>query len=183
MALAIRDDTASCVDFLRLIGLDIEIVDEVPNGTVVKGVMIARGSLHLDARATPSEVLHEAGHLATMPTRFRHFLDGDIKHCEPRIAAALSELALPDDHLLRKAVFLENDGPAIAWSWAAGRHLGLEEKAVIRDGDYSGFGWAVRSQLIDLSHRGIGPLARAGMCALGTGGYPKLLRWLQDADV
>jgi hypothetical protein len=183
MLLAIRNDTKCCVNFLRSIGLDIEVVEAVPDGTVVPMAMLVAGTLRIDKRATPSEVLHEAGHLATMPTRFRHFLNGDIRFCDPLIEAALTELGLPKDHLLAKAVFIRNDGPAIAWSWAAGNQLGLQESLIIRDVDYSSLGWVVRKQLVELTHRGIAPLARAGMCALGTGGYPVMRRWVQDIDL
>ena len=183
LARQIRDDTTRCVNFLRDIGLNIDVVEAVPDGTFVPGVMLVAGALRIDGSSTPSEVLHEAGHLATMPTPFRHLLDGDIKLCDPKIEAEISRLRLPEGHPLAAAVFTRNDGPAIAWSWAAGCHLGLEHDVIIRDSDYSGCGWVVRKELLELNHRGIAPLARVGMCGLGEGGYPVMRRWVQNLDL
>lgn len=80
------------------------------------------------------------------------------------------------------------DAEATAWAWAAGKHLGLVEKLVVRDQDYSNDGASVRLGLSLCAYLGINGLAHAGFCApsryvamhTGRPAFPKLSKWLQD---
>lgn len=176
----------SIVDFLRSIGLRVEY-GKVPSRSFAVGVAIVRGGLVVSPRASPSCLLHEAGHLAITPTRYRGWMTGnlDLGSIERMIAdytARRAQFALDDSDLLYRAVVSCSDPEASAWAWAAGKHLGIHEEDVIRDSDYDGGGASVRLGLRIRRYPGINGLRFAGMCERrGAGSYPTMLKWLQDA--
>ncbi len=148
--------TAPIVDFIREIGVTVE------RGTVtaslLPGIAVRRGALVVDAArlAHAGDLLHEAGHLAV---------------ADPAQRAGLDEVG--DDPGEEMA--------AIAWSYAAARHLGLDPAAVFHaDGYRRG-----SAGLIEAFDHGRGPgislLQWWGMTAGGKDGppFPHMLRWLR----
>jgi|SRR5579859_346840 len=176
-------------DFVESIGLP--IAWHAGAAGFVDHIRIQDGSLLVDERCEASTLLHEAGHLAITPGRFRPLMNDNVSAGINAMMAQIQALDLhPDDPLYRAAIQC-SDPEATAWAWAAGAAIGLPPKTVIQDHEYDCTGDAVRFQLMAslkattrvTGHPGIHGLAHAGMCALRAGTalpmYPKLVNWLQ----
>ncbi len=181
--------------FLRSIGLQVDA--ETGCNGFLEHVRIAGGRILYDpSAATASNLLHEAGHIATMPAAYRSTLDDDV---EAAVRSMMDDLwakgrmADPDDPLVRAALQC-SDPEATAWAWAAGLRIGLPEEVVIMDHEYDGDGADLRAMLgyatrpgaeTATGYLGIHGLAHAGFCALRQGRplpmYPELAFWLQQA--
>jgi ethanolamine ammonia-lyase small subunit len=148
--------TARIVAFIRQVGID--VAHGGPRESLLPGIAVEGGAILVDAArlAHPGDLLHEAGHLAV---------------ADPAGRAALNDVG--DDPAEEMA--------AIAWSYAAARHLGLDPAVVFHPHGYRGGGdW-----LAEAFERGGGPgvpmLQWWGM----TGGwkgeppFPHMLRWLR----
>lgn len=106
------------VHFLRGIGLSVELkTDDSPS--FLPGVRITMGGLSIDPERLlyPGDILHEAGHLATLPYHIRRTLDGD----------------LPDTDLHRGAEMM-----TLAWTYAACIHLRIPPSVVFHENGYKG---------------------------------------------
>jgi len=181
---ALPGDVAACVAFLREIGLSVSVLEAVGPGTFTPGIRIRAGSLEIDPTARASGLLHEAGHLATMPTRFRPLMEGNLYASVRRISMLASDLGLEPDHPLERALIQCGDTEATAWAWAAGCHIGLSPTAIIQDDEYEGEGAEIRGMLSMNAYFGISGMTHAGLCGhpRRPGGYPAMRKWLQDAD-
>lgn len=176
--------TEKVANFLREIGLQVVQVESASG--FVDHVEIVHGAIHLDEHAAVSDLLHEAGHVAIMPQRYRSYLNGNIGPGVKRMLEELTALHLPTDDPLYRAAIQTSDCEATAWAWAAGKHLGLNDDEIIRDEDYNGGGEHVRLGLAFRGYLGINGLAHAGFCTVrpnpyraGIPVYPELARWLQ----
>lgn len=161
------DHLESIVTFLQEIGLSIR-EEALPEDTFLPGIRISRGTLVFDReRLTwPADLLHEAGHLATVPAARRGELDDCLANLEE-----ISELG---------------EMEATAWSFAAATHLSLPLSALFHEGGYHG-----RSQSLILTYSagvypGVAGLEHAGMTAtgrraveLGARPFPHMSRWLR----
>jgi len=155
--------TARIVAFLRDIGFEVRMasVEE----SFLPGVTIRAGTLLVDDERLlyPGDLLHEAGHLAVMTAKDRGAPDGD---------------AGPD---------LGMEIAAIAWSWAALTHLGLEPEIVFHDAGYKGCSdWHV-ANFTEGRYVGLPLLQWMGLAldeeesaARGTEPYPHMQRWLRE---
>lgn len=113
---AFTDPTAArIVGFLREIGLEV-VAGDLPGPTFLPGIQIRDGKLLVDeARLLyPGDLLHEAGHLALTPADKRPTVSDNVG----------------DD--------LGEEIGAIAWSYAALVHLGLDASVVFHDAGYRG---------------------------------------------
>lgn len=171
------------MQFLRSIGLTVQI-DEGASG-FIEHVAIAEGGLRVDPRAPASGLLHEAGHLAIVPSRFRHYLSGNVREGVKRAFAELDQMELaPDDPLVR-AMLQISDPEVTAWAWAAGKSIGIPEEHIIQDDEYQGEGGFIRVALASASYSGIHGLSHAGFCVPKETPYrplpvyPSLAYWLQ----
>lgn len=133
-----------------------------------------------------SDVLHEAGHLAVLPGRFRSLASGDIDDVQKLMGESI-DFGSPDTGEARAAL-QSGDSEATAWAWAAGCHLGLDPNRIIRNEDYERTGEEVRQALSMNSYLGINGLSSAGFCVVRAGAlermrrlpaYPKLAMWVQ----
>ena len=129
-----------------------------------------------------SDLLHEAGHLALIPGRFRPGMNGDLSDGFTVMFKALDALDLPPDDPLSRAALQCSDPEATAWAWAAGTALGLPPETIITDDQYDGEGASIRQMLSMRLYLGIHGLIHAGLCLppRNPGGFPALTRWLQD---
>jgi hypothetical protein len=171
------------IDFLQKIGLGVVIEPGATGFT--EGVRIDQGVLHVDPDCLPSVLLHEAGHIAITPGRFRFYMDGDLRAGIRRMIADIEGMNLPPDDPLECAVVQCSDPEATAWAWAAGLSIGLPPEAIIDSNDYQGGGDNIRIMLQVNRYAGINGMARAGMCRCGFMDasdvrYPVMQRWLQD---
>ena len=154
--------TARIVRFLEQTGLAVrwELLEEP---TRLPGISIDRGALVVDRSRLqyPGDLLHEAGHLAVIPADERAQLVGDAGSDPAR------------------------EMMAMAWSYAALRHLRLDPAVVFHEG---GYGRGSRSLLANFSsgrYVAVPMLQWLGMTAdaeraveLGVEPYPNMLRWL-----
>jgi hypothetical protein len=155
---------ARIAEFLVSIGLRVAAVNSLEN-TFLPGVAIQDGVLAIDeARLLyPGDLLHEAGHLAMLPTNQRAVSDGNVG----------------------------NDGGhemgAMAWSYAAAIHLGIWPDIVFHDAGYHGEARALVENFAAGRYLGVPILEWLGLTAtgdkakaLGIDAYPKMLRWLRE---
>lgn len=156
------------LDFLRGIGLAVREA-EVPQGSFLPGVRIEKGGLRVDlARLCwPGDLLHEAGHLAVVPSGLRGAMDDALQDL-PHVPHG-------------------GEIEATAWAWAASRHLGLDSAVLFHDGGYHGRAAGLRATFELGVYLGVSGLAAAGLTVLpsqarpgGPAPYPHMLGWLRD---
>lgn len=154
--------TAQIARFLTEVGIAVrwQLIEEP---TRLPGIKIDRGALLVDrARLQhPGDLLHEAGHLAVIPPDERAQLVGD---------------AGPDP---------AREMMAMAWSYAAARHLGVDPAVVFHDGGYGGGSRTLLENFETGRYLAVPILQWLGMTAdpkhaaeLGIEPYPKMLKWL-----
>jgi len=171
------------VHFLRDIGLSVDIV---PGATgFVEHVVITAGGLQVDPRAPASGILHDAAHIALIPSRFRSYMSGDLGAGMKRAFEELNSMDLDPDSPLERAMVQSSDTEATAWAWAAGQAVGIPDEKIILDAEYEGGGAWIRTCLAARSYVGINGLQHAGFCVIRATPYralpvyPKLAFWLQ----
>jgi hypothetical protein len=169
--------------FLQSIGIPAHLVPGSQG--FIDHIRIKQGSLEVDPTCPVSNLLHEAGHLAVVPQRFRTLMDGNLDDSFAVMFEQLHSLDLPPDDALVTACLQSSECEATAWAWAAGEHLGIPPKVRILDEEYAGDGETVRLQLMARAYFGINGLAHAGFCVtrarpgVTLPAYPKLAYWLQ----
>lgn len=160
--------TDRILDFLRSVGIAVREA-EVPEGSFLPGIRIEQGGLRVDrARLRwPGDLLHEAGHLAVVPTPLRAGMDDDLAELSP----------VPHGGEIE----------ATAWAWAALQHLGMESAVLFHDGGYHGRAAGLRNTFELGVYLGASGLAAAGLTLLpaqvvagGPQAYPHMLAWLRD---
>jgi hypothetical protein len=162
-----NDSLQRIVGFLLQIGIPVR-AGFVGDDTFLPAVRIEAGGLVYDPLRLrwPSDLLHEAGHIAVTPPERRAALDGALDGGE--------------------ATAFGGEVEAIAWSWAAAMHLGLAPEALFHTDGYKGqsdgllmsFSLGVCPGAYGLAQLGmtlIGDAARAA----GTAPYPAMLCWLR----
>lgn len=107
------------VAFINSIGIDCR-PGEVPQGSFLPGVYINKGRIVYDADKllSPGDLLHEAGHLAVL-------LPDDRKNAN-------------DDNVSGDLQDGGAEMAAIAWSWAAIKHLNIPPDIVFHEHGYKG---------------------------------------------
>ena len=146
------------VAFLRAVGIVVEVA-VLDGETFLPGVTVIAAALRVDpARlAWPGDLLHEAGHVAVSdPTR----LEGGVSDDPGEEMAAL------------------------AWSFAAATHLGLDPSVPFHDGGYRGGGKALAETFSLGGYVGVPMLAMWGLTIEprratpdGPPPYPHMLAW------
>ncbi len=153
-----------------LTGLGIKILTQPIDGpTFLPGLQLSNGSLIIDTERLlyPGDILHEAGHLATMP---------------PEVRETMSDV-LPNNDLNQGGEMM-----AMAWSYAACIYLNIAPEVVFHPQGYKGGG----QNLIDnfAAGRCIGlPLLQWTHMAydepkakeLNLPPFPHMQRWLREA--
>lgn len=169
--------------FLRGIGIPVWMVAAVSQASFLDDIEVVQGALHVTPVCRVSTLLHEAGHLACVPTAYRHLFSGNLGSGTRKMLRHIDSLDLHPDAPLMRAAIQCSDPEATAWAWAAGLHLGLPHERIIMDREYDGTGADIRCSLRFGAYVGINGLMHAGMCGhpRGPAGYPALRTWLQDA--
>jgi hypothetical protein len=154
--------------FIEGIGLPIRETP-LPGDTFLPGVELREGGILVDpARLQwPGDLLHEAGHLAVLPSRVRHVAEED----QPNAADA--------EH----AGELE----AMAWAYAAVQALEIPVDVLIHEGGYRGRSRDLLQMYAFGVYPGLKGLCDAGLAAApgftpdcGELRYPRMLKWLRD---
>jgi hypothetical protein len=152
----------------------------------VDGVQIKNGKIfYCPIKATPSNILHEAGHLAIIPNKYRGKAQDNLSAV---MSVMAKEIDFSNPDIGDARAFMQcGDTEATAWAYAFGKRIGLSEKLIIDDKDYDGSGATIRIQLKSSHYMGINGLAAAGFCARPgmhshkpSNIYPNLSKWLQN---
>ena len=153
--------TERLADFVRGVGITVRVAD-LPEPTFLPGLAIRDGAILVDeARlAHPGDLLHEAGHVA-------------VADAGERVQPALTPT--PGDEMA-----------ALAWSYAALRHLDLDPAVVFHPDGYKGGSQALIEIFTGGSTLGVPLLQCYGMtveaknaAARGIEPFPHMLRWLR----
>lgn len=192
------------VTFLAGIGIEVVETDSSDLICFLPGLEIREGRILCDPNvARTTDLLHEAGHLAVIPSRFRQFVSGNVETTVvPHYDAYMDNHPLiredgSEDPVIR-AMLQSGETEAIAWSWAAGQHLGIADEDIMPDDAVFSVsidpdealepgGAETRECLRSVQYLGINGLMAAGMVATramriraGAPGYPEMLKWVQD---
>lgn len=129
------------------------------------------------------DMLHEAGHIAVTPSLFRGSLTANVDDAASLMAQYFNEhpncMAFPEDPVAR-AIMQSGEQEAIAWSYAAAHHLGIDTMLPFAKG-FDGDGRETHDMLVIGHHLGIHGLFHSGMTDLPRqgAGYPAMKRWMQ----
>lgn len=148
------------VDFLVQIGFDVTRRD-LPADTFLPGIAAEGPALLIDPLKLkyPSDLLHEAGHLAILSPAQRLNNDGDF------------------------AGDGGNEMAAIAWSYAACVHLGIPLDVLFHEDGYKGDAAWLNETFSAGSYIGLPMLVWKEMtCLDGAEAYPKMKHWLCIRD-
>lgn len=172
------------MQFLHRIGLEVS-VKEGSSG-FVNHIEVVDGGLRVDPQAPASALLHEAGHLAVVPLRFRPYLGADLAEGIDRIFVELDQMQLEPDDPLNRAMLQAGDPEATAWAWSAGKAIGIPDDLIIQSNEYGGDGAFIRDALAANCNIGINGISHAGFCVTKPNPYrplpvyPSLAFWLQQ---
>lgn len=161
----IRDPlVAKIAEFLASIGIPVAFAT-LSERTFLPGIAIRSGILTIDEPNLqyPGDLLHEAGHLAMLLPRERTQANGHMG----------------DDGGLEMA--------AIAWSYAAARHLDVPPEVVFHEAGYRGGSGSLLDNFAAGRYVGVPMLEWARLTAaeqrahaMGVQPYPAMLRWLRE---
>lgn len=173
------------VAFLKEIGLKVEagecFFSEFSPGS---RVWISDGGIVYEPfQAHPGDFLHEAGHLAVLPSYARPYAHEDVDESTAMVIDAYLEshqsgfITWPEDPLARASLQC-SDCEAISWSYAAAHHLGIDTCLPFA----KGFENPEEARSIHLGHQmgcapGIHGLRAAGFIK-STTEFPYLKRWI-----
>lgn len=147
------------LSFLAEVGITVRERPLV-EATFLPGILIERGALVFDRnQAAPGDLLHEAGHLAVMLPAERPSASGDLG------TGPGEEMA------------------AIAWSYAASRHLGLPLDVVFHPQGYHGGSQSLIENFSEGRYVGVPLLQWFGMTRERGGDdsavFPRMQCWLR----
>jgi hypothetical protein len=152
------------IRFLLDIGFQIGEI-ELSQQTFLPGITVDRGTILIDESKLlyPGDLLHEAGHLAVIPAERRIRVEGDVG---------------------KKAA---EEMMAIAWSYAAVVHLGLDASVVFHEGGYKGGAESLIENFTNGRYIGVPVLQWIGLTAdekraqeIGIKPYPCMIKWVLD---
>ncbi len=135
----------------------------LPEATFLPGLLLEAGALVFDPErlAFPGDLLHEAGHIATAAPSARTQLSGNI-------------VGTPGDEMA-----------AIAWSYAACMHLGLDVRVLFHPAGYKGGSESLIASFATRQPVGVPLLAWYGMTTVATGtdgAFPAMRCWLRMTE-
>jgi hypothetical protein len=151
-------------NFLIKIGIGVTNA-RLQRQTFLPGISVDHGTILIDEFKLlyPGDLLHEAGHLAVIPA-------------QQRVQA--------QDNVSKKA---SEEMMAIAWSYAALVHLGLEPSVVFHEGGYRGWSEALIENFTQGRYIGVPMLQWIGLTVdekrakeTGVRPYPNMIKWLVD---
>lgn len=158
--------TRKIADFLLEIGLKVE-AQALDKATFLPGILIKSGVMIVDETKLkyPGDLLHEAAHLAVAPGEIRGRLDDEVE--------------LPGFNMD------SIEAGAIAWSYAAALHLGLQPAVVFHEGGYKGKSEGLLMNFSFGVYVGLHVLEEAGMAVSAanpgeTLPFPNMIKWLRD---
>lgn len=155
------------LNFLTVIGLPVTC-KPIIGPTFLPGLKMENGGLVVDVEQLlyPGDLLHEAGHLATMA---------------PDVRSEMNDV-LPKNDLHQGGEIM-----AQAWSYAACIYLNLDPKIVFHPNGYNGYGDNVIKNFSEGGEAGVPMLQYTGMAyekrkavALNKPAFPHMVNWLRQ---
>lgn len=168
ISISAEESLDKCIEFLQGIGIIIREV-KLPATGFLPGLSIDKGSILIDREALkyPGDILHEAGHISIVPAAERKMLNADT-------------IGKRESHQAEEMM-------AIAWSYAACVHIGLDPYFVFHDDGYKGGGSYIADNFKEKNYFGLPMLQWIGLTAdeknaatLQVKPYPHMLKWLRD---
>lgn len=156
------------VDFLRSIGVFVHF-RSFDGKSFLPGICIMNGELIVDIEKLkyPGDILHEAGHIAVVPSAERSSLN--------------------DETIILREQRDAEEMMVIAWSYAACVHLSIDAGFVFHDEGYKGGGSYIADSFNSGNYFGVPMLQWVGMTQEKKNEaepdkpvYPTLLKWLRD---
>lgn len=154
------------IKFINSIGLETMFCALSNEDCFLPGLFICNGKILIDKEQLkyPGDIIHEAGHLAVIPSAERTAISGaDIAK---RSDAASEEMM------------------AIAWSYAACKHLAIDPAFVFHEQGYKGGGKNIIDDFDAGRYFGVPVLQWLGMTVTNSGNpadnYPVMRKWLRD---
>jgi len=158
----------SIIDFLIYVGIDVEDAS-LPEKTFLPGIYIENGRMLIDRSRLlfPGDLLHEAGHLAVIPSDIRATLTGEMTLSWTQMEPI--------------------EAQAMAWSYAAVLHLGIDPRVVFHPAGYKGRSAAILQGFELGLYIGLQGLEDAELTLTPTTGlrnncepYPAMIKWIRD---
>ena len=156
------------VTFLESIGIKVHFKN-IDTDCFLPGLSIEKGQIIVDKQKMkyPGDILHEAGHIAVVPAAERNSLsEHSIANREQKDAEEMM---------------------AIAWSYAACIHIGIDAGFVFHDNGYKGGGSNIADNFKQGKYFGVPMLQWTGMAlekkmdtAPDQPVYPVMLQWLRN---
>ncbi|MFB9840832.1 hypothetical protein [Mucilaginibacter ginsenosidivorans] len=158
------------LSFLGEIGIGYHF-ESIDGNTFLPGLRLMDGTLIIDREKLlyPGDILHEAGHLACMPEDIRRVMN---------------------DNLDGDQVHQGGEMMAIAWSYAACLHLGIDPKVVFHEHGYKGGGDNIVDNFNRGQYFGVPLLEWCGMSygpatakKLNKQPFPQMISWLCEKNM
>lgn len=156
------------IAFIRSIGIPVEY-RTLEADTFLPGLLIEEGKIIIDLQLLkyPGDILHEAGHIAAVPASERPALTGD-------------SIGQRENHAAEEMM-------AIAWSFAACKHLAIDPYFVFHEDGYQKGGHYIADEFEAGRYFGVPMLQWVGMTAeqhqaenFGRPAYPAMVKWLRE---
>lgn len=157
------------IHFIESIGIPVNYTTDVP-GVFLPGLRIENGGIVIDSGKEfyPGDLLHEAGHLATVPAEERKALSNE--NIAGRKDAAAEEMM------------------SIAWSFAACCFLQLDPHIVFHDNGYKNGGAEIAESFMNKQYFGVSMLQWVGLTydpqhknlPENATIYPEMIKWLRN---
>ncbi|MBK6826966.1 MAG: hypothetical protein IPG86_08890 [Chitinophagaceae bacterium] len=156
------------VDFIQSIGIPV-LFKEITGKSFLPGISIESGEIVVDPEKLkyPGDILHEAGHIAVVPSAERALLNETTICTRP----------------MREA----EEMMSIAWSYAACVHLDIDAGFVFHNEGYQKGGSDIAVNFKEGRYFGVPMLQWTGMALEKTNPehpeipvYPQMLKWARD---
>jgi hypothetical protein len=165
-----NDPMERMLSFIKEIGLEYAF-ETIKGDTFLPGLEFRNGTLIIDTNKLryPGDILHEAGHLACMPPDIRKTMSGNLDNNNMNQGGELM---------------------AIAWSYAACRHLQIDPAFVFHEHGYKGAGDNIVTNFNEGRYFGVPLLQWCGMSydvptaqKLDVPPYPEMCRWTCEKNM
>lgn len=162
-----NETTEKMLSFLDSIGITYRF-ETLADNTFLPGLTIQNGVLLIDKEKLlyPGDIIHEAGHIATVSPEKRKEMDGT------------------DDNKDHAAA---NEMMSMAWSYAACLHMGIDPQVVFHEQGYRGQAKHIVMNYQQGGMMGVPMLQWLGMCydqqnapQHGEQPFPHMLKWVCD---
>lgn len=178
------------IAFIKKIGIPVRRGDLCPRHDFQMQIWIEKGELIVGHHAHAGDLLHEAGHLALLPSSFRIHVCGDIEDSIGPLAETYMKEnpdaleRTPEDPVAR-ALLQSGDSEAIAWSYSAAVAAGIDPYLVCENGFMPEDG-TTSEEIAEAIERSLRIGEYVGIHGLRAAGFlkhvrdwPKLLKWVQ----